>query len=119
MSLLSAAAEPTRSQTATDPFALWAEVYDQQPNPMLSLEEAFLPYLLPDAKELAVVDFGCGTGRWRQRLAGQHPRNLTGVDLSREMIARAAQKVGREAVLPRADCASASLSADSADLCLV
>ena len=65
-----------------------------------------------------MVDLGCGTGRWLQRFAGQHPLSLIGIDSSREMIARAAAKVGRNAVLLRADCASASLLAGSADLCL-
>ena len=40
----------TASHGATDPFALWAAVYDQQANPLLSLEEDFLQYLLPDVR---------------------------------------------------------------------
>src|SRR5215475_9913621 len=117
MAVVNAAAERTTGH-AGDPFALWAEVYDQQPNPLLSLEEDFLSHLLPDARGLDVVDLGCGTGRWLQRLATQGPHSLIGIDSSREMLARAAAKVGRDAVLLRADCTSASLSAGSADLCL-
>ena len=106
------------SSPPADPFALWSEVYDEQPNPLLSLEEEFLAQLLPELRGLDVVDMGCGTGRWLERLAAQRPRSLTGIDSSREMLARAAAKVGRDAVLLRADCASATLLADAADLCL-
>jgi cytosine/adenosine deaminase-related metal-dependent hydrolase/SAM-dependent methyltransferase len=114
----SAIADGTTRSTGADPFALWSEVYDEQPNPLLSLEENFLSCLLPDVRELDVVDMGCGTGRWLQRLAPQHPRSLLGIDNSSEMLARAKGKVGGHAVLLRADCASALVSAGSADLCL-
>ena len=118
MPVLHSASEQTVRDRAADAFALWAEVYDEQPNPLLSLEEDFLSHLLPDVRGLDVVDMGCGTGRWLQRLASQDARSLIGIDGSREMIARAAAKVGRYTVLLRADCGSAALSADSADLCL-
>jgi cytosine/adenosine deaminase-related metal-dependent hydrolase/ubiquinone/menaquinone biosynthesis C-methylase UbiE len=104
--------------SSADPFALWAKVYDEQPNPLLSLEEEFLSQLLPELRGLDVVDMGCGTGRWLRRLAFQRPGSLIGIDSSREMLARAAAKVGRDAVLLRADCGSATLSAGCADLCL-
>ena len=117
MPVLNTASEGTR-HNPSDPFVFWAEVYDEQPNPLLSLEEDFLPQLLPQVRGLDVVDLGCGTGRWLQRLAGQQPGSLLGIDSSREMIARAAAKVGRDAVLLQADCGSVSLSAGSADLCL-
>jgi cytosine/adenosine deaminase-related metal-dependent hydrolase/ubiquinone/menaquinone biosynthesis C-methylase UbiE len=118
MPVLNKAAEGTAQHSTSDPFALWAAVYDEQANPLLSLEEDFLPCLLPDVRGLDVVDLGCGTGRWLQRFARQHPRSSIGIDSSREMLARAAAKVGHDAVLLRANCVSASLSAGSADLCL-
>lgn len=118
MPVPNAAAEGATDHSAIDRFALWSEVYDEQPNPLLSLEEDFLSPLLPDVRGLDVVDFGCGTGRWLQCLAPRHPRSLVGIDSSREMLARAAAKVGRDAVLLRAECESVSLSAGSADLCL-
>lgn len=118
MPVLNAAAERVARDNAVDPFALWAEVYDEQPNPLLSLEEDLLSSLLPDAEGLDVIDIGCGTGRWLQRFAAQHPRSLIGIDSSREMIARAAARVGDNAVLLRAECESAELPAGSADLCL-
>jgi cytosine/adenosine deaminase-related metal-dependent hydrolase/ubiquinone/menaquinone biosynthesis C-methylase UbiE len=118
MPTLGTTVERPSQGSAIDPFALWAEVYDDQPNPLLSLEEEFLPSLFPHVQGLDVVDLGCGTGRWLQRLAGKRPRSLIGIDSSREMIARAAAKVGGHAVLLRADCGSASLLAGSADLCL-
>lgn len=118
MPVLDSAAERSNGHDTADPFAFWAEVYDEQPNPLLSLEEDFVPRLLPQLRGLDVIDLGCGTGRWLQRLARQQPRSLLGIDSSREMIARAAAKVGRDAVLLRADCGSVALSAGSADLCL-
>lgn len=112
------AAEPRFRYDSTDPFALWSEVYDEQPNPLLSLEEDFLPHLMPAIRTFDIVDLGCGTGRWLQRLSGGQPGSLTGIDSSREMLARAAAKVGNDAVLLRADCVSAILPAGCADLCL-
>ncbi len=82
MPVLNTASEGTR-HNPSDPFVFWAEVYDEQPNPLLSLEEDFLPQLLPQVRGLDVVDLGCGTGRWLQRLAGQQPGCLLGIDSSR------------------------------------
>ena len=118
MPILNTASDGLAPHHAMDPFALWAEVYDEQPNPLLSLEEDFLLQLLPQVPGLDVVDMGCGTGRWLQHLASQHPRTLVGVDDSCEMLARAEEKVGRAAMFLHADCGSALLGDGSADLCL-
>ena len=53
----------------TNVFAAWAEVYDNDPNPLLALEERYLTRLLPDIQGKNALDVGCGTGRWLQRLA--------------------------------------------------
>src|ERR1700748_2363707 len=73
-------------------FDLWASVYDKQANPLLALEERWLLQLLPDIKNLDVLDAGCGTGRWLSLLASKHPRSLTGVDVSPEMLLQASTK---------------------------
>ena len=45
-------------------FEMWAEGYDQQPNPLLELGERALEEALGDLAGLRVLDAGCGTGRW-------------------------------------------------------
>ena len=73
------------SQLSTVPlevFDSWAEVYDGQPNPLLSLEQRQLGPMLADVRGLDILDAGCGTGRWLQQLADRSPRSLLGVDTS-------------------------------------
>ena len=84
----------TSPQVAAEAFGAWAEVYDAQPNPLLSLEQRVLGNMLPDVRGLDVLDAGCGTGRWLQLLAGGCPRRLVGVDSSAEMLSVAAGKLG-------------------------
>ncbi|NLI77607.1 MAG: class I SAM-dependent methyltransferase [Candidatus Riflebacteria bacterium] len=69
----------------------WAELYDDEDNPLIKLEERHLPPLLGPAAGLAVADLGCGTGRWSVRLARDGAR-VTGVDFSEGMLAKARQK---------------------------
>ena len=71
-------------------FNAWAEVYDGRPNPLLLLEQRVLGAMLPDVQGLDVLDVGCGTGRWLQRLTDSGARGLVGVDPSPEMLAVAA-----------------------------
>src|SRR5271156_685925 len=88
-----------KSVTATafssfDVFDTWAQVYDEQPNPLLLLEQRFLSQMLPDISGLHVLDVGCGTGRWLQLLESRSAASLIGVDSSTKMLQRAADKVG-------------------------
>jgi cytosine/adenosine deaminase-related metal-dependent hydrolase/ubiquinone/menaquinone biosynthesis C-methylase UbiE len=100
-------------------FAAWSEVYDRQPNPLLSLEERCLSEALPDVNGLEVVDIGCGTGRWLARLASLGTASLTGVDSSPEMVQLARQKLGDLAAIYVGDAKSLPLAADSADVILI
>src|ERR1700733_3600983 len=84
----------TTMATPSDVFDTWAQVYDEQPNPLLMLEQRFLVRMLPDSRGLDVLDAGCGTGRWLQLLASHRPASLTGVDASPQMLQRAAAKLG-------------------------
>jgi cytosine/adenosine deaminase-related metal-dependent hydrolase/ubiquinone/menaquinone biosynthesis C-methylase UbiE len=96
-------------------FALWSRLYDEAPNPMLMLEERFLAPILSQIQDRDVMDIGCGTGRWLERLATRGPRSLKGVDISPEMLDRARQKLERRARLVVGSATSlptASLSAD-------
>jgi cytosine/adenosine deaminase-related metal-dependent hydrolase/ubiquinone/menaquinone biosynthesis C-methylase UbiE len=108
----------TSAILSTDGYRIWAHSYDSEPNPMLSLEGRFLEALLPDAKELDVVDLGCGTGRWLAALQGRAVRSLLGVDSSPEMLEVAKSKLGSAAKLINADCEAMSLPDSSADLIL-
>lgn len=99
-------------------FDSWAEVYDSQPNPLLSLEQRVLGSLLPDVRGLDVLDAGCGTGRWLQRLAEWGPRRLLGVDISPEMLLVAGAKVGSKCELQLGCCTALPSHNGSADLVL-
>jgi len=92
-------------------FDNWAEVYDTQPNPLLSLEQRILGSRLGDVRGLDILDAGCGTGRWLRQLADRSPRSLIGVDISPAMLLLAGTKLdaicdlrlGSCAVLPAGD----------------
>ena len=110
---------PSSEEWQREKFALWSKAYDDSPNPMLSLEERFLAPILPNLRGKDVVDVGCGTGRWLERIAKSLPRSMTGVDVSPEMLDRARQKLAREAVLIVGNATSLSIADMSADVVLV
>jgi cytosine/adenosine deaminase-related metal-dependent hydrolase/ubiquinone/menaquinone biosynthesis C-methylase UbiE len=97
-------------------FDTWSRVYDHQANPLLSLEERFLPDLLPPVSGLDVVDIGCGTGRWLGRLLPFGPASLTGVDSSPKMADCAKRKLGSSATVLLGQAESLPLRNSSADL---
>lgn len=99
-------------------FALWSEAYDESPNPMLSLEERFLPAILPELAVKDVLDVGCGTGRWLEYAYACAPRSIAGIDSSPEMLDRARRKLGREAVLVVGNATSLPIASMSADVVL-
>ena len=71
----------------------WAEIYDDEDNPLIALEEPEADRLLGDVRGLDVLDVGCGTGRHSVRLAVRGAR-VVGVDFSDGMLARAKEKEG-------------------------
>jgi malonyl-CoA O-methyltransferase len=75
----------------------WAEIYDDEQNPLISLEEPEVDRLLGDVGGLDVVDVGCGTGRHALRLAARGA-NVVGIDFSEGMLARARAKEGSSGV---------------------
>jgi ubiquinone/menaquinone biosynthesis C-methylase UbiE len=83
---------PTR-----DGYDRWAEIYDNEDNPLIVLEEPRVRALLGDVRGLAVADIGCGTGRHALRLAAAGAV-VTAVDFSGQMLARAREKPGASAV---------------------
>jgi malonyl-CoA O-methyltransferase len=74
-----------------DGYDRWSDVYDEDGNPLLLLEEPHVARLLGDVRGLSVLDVGCGTGRHAIRLAAQGAR-VTGVDFSAGMLRKARQK---------------------------
>ena len=75
----------------------WAEIYDDEDNALIALEERLLPPLLGDVRGLSIADIGCGTGRHSLRLAAQGA-HVTGVDFSKGMLDIARARPGAEAV---------------------
>jgi malonyl-CoA O-methyltransferase len=75
----------------------WATIYDTEENPLIALEEPEVDRLLGDVAGLDVVDVGCGTGRHALRLAARGA-DVTGVDFSEGMLARAREKPGADRV---------------------
>ena len=75
----------------------WAEIYDDEDNSLILLEEPHVHRLLGDVNGLAVADIGCGTGRHALRLV-QAGARVTAVDFSLGMLARARAKPGAEQV---------------------
>ena len=99
-------------------FDSWAEVYDTQPNPLLALEERVLGSMMPDVRGLDVLDAGCGTGRWLERLADRSPRSLIGVDISPAMLLLAGIKLSQKCSLRPGSCTALPVSDTSCDLVL-
>jgi cytosine/adenosine deaminase-related metal-dependent hydrolase/ubiquinone/menaquinone biosynthesis C-methylase UbiE len=110
--------EAEHADQRRDAFAAWADVYDEQINPLLVLEERFLPKLLPQVKRRDVLDVGCGTGRWLANLSTMQPRSLHGIDPSPEMLERARAKNIANAQLSLADCSALPVTDSAFDLLL-
>jgi cytosine/adenosine deaminase-related metal-dependent hydrolase/ubiquinone/menaquinone biosynthesis C-methylase UbiE len=108
----------TMAVSSSDVFDIWAQVYDEQPNPLVALEQRFLTQMLPAVSGLDVLDAGCGTGRWLQFLASQRPASLVGVDTSAEMLQRASAKLGTNSTLRLGSCSALPVQNASADLVL-
>jgi cytosine/adenosine deaminase-related metal-dependent hydrolase/ubiquinone/menaquinone biosynthesis C-methylase UbiE len=109
------------SQLASLPqevFDSWAEVYDRQANPLLSLEQRLLGPMLAEVRGLDILDAGCGTGRWLQRLAERSPRSLLGVDTSPAMLKVAAAKLNNQCDLRLGSCTALPVRDASADMVL-
>ena len=75
----------TRHLGAREGYDLWAETYDETPNPVVAMDARYtLDVLSPRPKEL-ILDAGCGTGRHLGSLLRARS-NPVGVDFSRGML---------------------------------
>ncbi|MCH4810736.1 malonyl-ACP O-methyltransferase BioC [Vreelandella neptunia] len=64
-----------------------------------------------------VLDLGCGTGYWTQRLAERYPRTqVSGVDLAPGMLAQARQRYGESIHWQQGDAAAMPFGAHDFDL---
>src|SRR5579862_3493994 len=82
-------------KNAEDAYDLWSENYDDQPgNLMLDLDEIIFRDLLQevDIRDKNVADIGCGTGRHWKRILEDHPRSVTGFDVSAGMLSKLTEK---------------------------
>jgi malonyl-CoA O-methyltransferase len=75
----------------------WSEIYDEEANPLIGLEEPVVREALGDVAGLAVLDLGCGTGRHALWLASAGA-TVTAVDFSEGMMEKARAKPGAERI---------------------
>jgi malonyl-CoA O-methyltransferase len=70
----------------------WASTYDEDPNPLVALEEPVTLGLIGDVRGQRVLDLGCGTGRYCVLLA-RRGASVVGIDASSEMLEQAKRKI--------------------------
>ena len=75
----------------------WSEIYDEEANPLVMIEEPEVERALGAVAGLRILDVGCGTGRHAVRLA-RAGAEVTGIDFSSGMLDKARGKPGAHAV---------------------
>jgi len=83
---------PTR-----EAYDRWATIYDDEDNPLVVLEHDHIERLMSDVRGLRVLDAGCGTGRHSLLLA-RGGAQVTAIDFSKAMLAKARAKHGADTV---------------------
>lgn len=112
--------EPLISATeisAADGFRLWADCYDETPNPLLALEMRLLAEKNLITPGMRVLDAGSGTGRWMSR-AQRRGAHVFGIDACHEMVLRAERKTGLRGRSAIADICSIPLGDGAVDLAI-
>jgi malonyl-CoA O-methyltransferase len=64
----------------------WAASYQKESNPIKDLSDHFIEKFLPGVTGKAVLDFGCGTGKFCAVAEAQHASRILGIDISPAMI---------------------------------
>ncbi len=109
--------KPVIELQAREGYALWAASYDRDPNPLLALEQRVAARLLGALAGLRVIDVCAGTGRWMS-IARSMGANVIGVDLSEQMLGRAADKPGLAGRVVAGDVSRLPLHTAAADLAI-
>jgi len=87
---------PTPLLEPSEAYALWAAEYPAHAhNPVMRAEERAMLALMPTSlRGQAVLDAGCGSGRYLLHALRRGAAHATGVDLSPPMLERAAAELG-------------------------
>lgn len=80
-----------RSLSPREGYDLWARSYHSEANPVKKMSDDFITENLPDLRGKAVLDAGCGTGKFCVLAADQGALFVKGIDLSPAMIEEAAK----------------------------
>lgn len=75
----------------------WAEIYDDEPNPLIAVEEPLAEKWMGPVAGLRLLDLGCGTGRHSHRFS-RAGADVDAIDVSAEMLAKAMSKPGAAAI---------------------
>lgn len=81
-----------------DGYNLWADIYDDEENPLITLEERFVDEFLGKIKGKEILELGCGTGRMSLRLL-EKGAYVKAIDQSSRMLAKAKTKKGAEQIV--------------------
>jgi ubiquinone/menaquinone biosynthesis C-methylase UbiE len=76
-------------------YDLWAPTYDAQPNNLVVyLNELIFDEMIAtiDIENKIIVDIGCGTGKQWGKIFSRNPAELTGYEISHEMLRQLRQK---------------------------
>lgn len=77
----------------------WASFYDEYPNPTIAVDELAFPILWHQLRKKNILEIGCGTGRHTQKLLTLG-NQVTGIDLSGEMLNIAKKKLSGKKFTP-------------------
>jgi ubiquinone/menaquinone biosynthesis C-methylase UbiE len=80
------------SERTRKAYDQWASTYDTSPNPQIVLEFPDVLALLATIAGEAILDAGCGTGRYTQAIA-ERGASVIGLDFSAEMLALARRRM--------------------------
>ena len=102
---------------AAQGYRLWAESYDETPNPVLALETRILRDRLGGVRGKRILDAGSGTGRWMSPLKSAGA-SVFGIDASHEMLCQAERKPGLRGRSLLGDVNAIPIRNDGADLAI-
>lgn len=89
-----------------DGYNLWASFYQAESNPIKSQSDSLVEKFTPDLQGKAVLDAGCGTGRFCLYAETQKAAKVTGIDLSPNMI----EQAGKNCISTRLQCADLAVT---------